>query len=141
MGTFHIGKGENGSLTCKFGKFKRHFCYRSACMKSEDQNRDGARTVYLTSILQAIVSQVALYTLVFNFAIIENSAKWQNGWKALLSPLCKDVNNNLLVVQQDIWNPDIRRLYMNLLDSIVLVRVPCQVRVIPILFNKHRVKH
>ena len=25
IGTFHIEKGENGSLTYKFGKFKRHF--------------------------------------------------------------------------------------------------------------------
>ena len=47
--------------------------------------------------------------------------------------------SNLLVVQKNIRNPDIRGLYMNLLDSIVLVWIPCKVRVIPILFNRHRV--
>lgn len=58
--------------------------------------------------------------------------------KFVLSPVCKKLNHNLLVVQQNIWNPDIRGLYMNLLDSIVLIRIPFKVRVIPILFNKHR---
>ena len=54
-------------------------------------------------------------------------------------PVCKEVNHNLLVVQKNIWNPDIQGLYVNLFDSIVLVRVPGKLRVFPVLFKKQRV--
>ena len=84
-------------------------------------------------------------SFVYGFAVLYKSKtkirpKCNNGEKTLtLSLVCKAVNHILLVVQQNIWNPDIQGLYVNLLDSIVLVRVPRKLRVIPILFNKDRV--
>jgi len=50
-------------------------------------------------------------------------------------PVYKEVNHNLLVVQQNIWNPDIQGLYVNLFDAIVLVRVPGKLRVFPVLLK------